>query len=92
MSTLIANLAAMLLKLDQPQEAIDPADSLARVNLAIVVMESGDIDRARAVIEEALASSPGNARAYNASGDIYQRCRDVRTSKYRVHPSARDRE
>ena len=77
------NLASMLLKLDQPQEAqswleracaINPADSLAHVNLAIVAMENGNLDRARAVIQTALASNPGNARAHNTSGAIYQRC------------------
>ena len=77
------NLASMLLKLDQPQEAqswleracaINPADSLARVNLAVVAMENDDLDRARAVIQAALASNPGNARAHNTSGAIYQRC------------------
>ena len=77
------NLASMLLKLDQPQEAqswleracaINPADSLANVNLAIVAMENGNLDRARAVIQTALASNPGNARAHNTSGAIYQRC------------------
>ena len=68
--------------LEQPQEAqiwleracaIDPADALARVNLAIVTMENGDLDRARDVIQTALSNDPEYARAHNTSGVIYQR-------------------
>ena len=67
------NLAAMLCELEQPQEAqiwleracaIDPADALARVNLAIVTMENGDLDRARDVIQTALSNDPEYARAH----------------------------
>ena len=76
------NLASMLLELKRPREAqtwlettcaINPADSLARVNLAITIMGNGDLVRARAVVQVALERDPDYARAHNASGVIYQR-------------------
>ena len=63
--------------------AIDPKMNSARVNLAMLLAESGEIDSAKVLLEEAIAVDPKDAKAYNNLGTIHYTEKDIdRAVKY----------
>jgi tetratricopeptide (TPR) repeat protein len=50
---------------------LDPALNKARVNLAMLLAESAEVDSAKSLLEEALRIDPRDAKAYNNMGMIY---------------------
>jgi tetratricopeptide (TPR) repeat protein len=50
---------------------LDPDLNRARVNLAMLLAESAEVDSAKSLLEEALRIDPKDAKAYNNLGMIY---------------------
>ncbi len=51
--------------------ALDPDFNRARVNLAMLLVESDEVDSAKALLEEAIRRDPTDAKAYNNLGMVY---------------------
>jgi tetratricopeptide (TPR) repeat protein len=57
--------------------ALDPDFNKARVNLAMLLVESDEVDSAKALLEEAIRREPKEAKAYNNLGMVYYSELDV---------------
>jgi tetratricopeptide (TPR) repeat protein len=51
--------------------ALDPDFNRARVNLAMLLVESDEVDSAKTLLEEAIRRDPTEAKAYNNLGMVY---------------------
>jgi tetratricopeptide (TPR) repeat protein len=60
--------------------SIDPALNKARVNLAMLLAESDEVDSAKVLLEEAIGMDPNDAKAYNNLGMVYYTDMDVNTA------------
>lgn len=60
--------------------SIDPKLNKARVNLAMMLAESDEVDSAKVLLEEAIRIDPNDAKAYNNLGMIYYTDLDVNTA------------
>ena len=56
---------------------LDPDMNKARVNLAMLLVESDEVDSAKALLEEAIRREPKDAKAYNNLGMVYYADLDV---------------
>jgi tetratricopeptide (TPR) repeat protein len=56
---------------------LDPGLNKARVNLAMLLVESDDVDSAKALLNEAIRRDPKDAKAYNNLGMLYYSELDV---------------
>jgi len=59
---------------------IDPGLNKARVNLAMLLAESDEVDSAKVLLEEAVRIDPTDAKAYNNLGMVYYTDMDVSTA------------
>jgi tetratricopeptide (TPR) repeat protein len=59
---------------------IDPNLNKARVNLAMLLAESDEVDSAKVLLEEAIRIDPADAKAYNNLGMVYYTDMDVNTA------------
>jgi tetratricopeptide (TPR) repeat protein len=59
---------------------IDPGLNKARVNLAMLLAESDEVDSAKVLLEEAITIDPADAKAYNNLGMVYYTDMDVNTA------------
>ena len=59
---------------------IDPGLNKARVNLAMLLAESDEVDSAKVLLEEAIRIDPTDAKAYNNLGMVYYTDMDVNTA------------
>jgi tetratricopeptide (TPR) repeat protein len=60
--------------------SIDPGLNKARVNLAMLLAESDEVDSAKVLLEEAIRIDPNDAKAYNNLGMVYYTDMDVNTA------------
>lgn len=56
---------------------LDPKMNSVRVNLAMLLAESAEVDSARALLEEAVRIDPEDAKAYNNLGMVYYTEMDI---------------
>jgi tetratricopeptide (TPR) repeat protein len=56
---------------------LDPSMNKARVNLAMLLVETDEADSAEALLEEAIRLDPNDAKAYNNLGMVYYSQLDV---------------
>ena len=59
---------------------MDPGLNKARVNLAMLLAESDEVDSAKVLLEEAIRIDPTDAKAYNNLGMVYYTDMDVNTA------------
>jgi tetratricopeptide (TPR) repeat protein len=59
---------------------IDPGLNKARVNLAMLLAESDEVDSAKVLLEEAIKIDPMDAKAYNNLGMVHYTEMDVNTA------------
>lgn len=59
---------------------LDPGMNKARVNLAMLLVESDEVDSAKALLEEAIRRNPVDTKAYNNLGMVYYSELDVDTA------------
>jgi tetratricopeptide (TPR) repeat protein len=59
---------------------MDPDLNKARVNLAMLLAESDEVDSAKVLLEEAIRFNPADAKAYNNLGMVYYTELDVNTA------------
>ncbi len=59
---------------------LDPSLNKARVNLAMLLAESDEVDSAMVLLEEAIRVDPTDAKAYNNLGMVYYTELDINTA------------
>jgi len=59
---------------------MDPSLNKARVNLAMLLAESDEVDSAKVLLDEAIRIDPTDAKAYNNLGMVYYTDLDVNTA------------
>jgi tetratricopeptide (TPR) repeat protein len=59
---------------------LDPGLNKARVNLAMLLAESDEVDSAKVLLEEAIRLDPDDSRAYNNLGMVYYTELEVNTA------------
>jgi tetratricopeptide (TPR) repeat protein len=59
---------------------VDPTLNKARVNMAMLLAESDEVDSAKVLLEEAIKIDPADAKAYNNLGMVYYTDMDVNTA------------
>jgi tetratricopeptide (TPR) repeat protein len=60
--------------------ALDPDFNKARVNLAMILVESDEVDSGKTLLQEAIDRDPADAKAYNNLGMVYYSEMDVDTA------------
>jgi tetratricopeptide (TPR) repeat protein len=60
--------------------SLDPAFNKARVNLAMLLVESDEVDSAKTLLLEVIEREPSDAKAYNNLGMVYYSELDVDTA------------
>jgi tetratricopeptide (TPR) repeat protein len=60
--------------------SLDPDYNKARVNLAMILVESDEVDSGKVLLEDAISRDPNDAKAYNNLGMVYYSEMDVDTA------------